>query len=68
MVVFFYEWRILFVVGLDLVDNKDINFQELVTSDKDPSRKAFFLRQKITYLQESFNALEKVSKMQNFLN
>ena len=47
--------------GLDLTDNKDVKFEDLMSSDMDVARKAYKVRQALPLLQESFNAIEKVS-------
>lgn len=52
----------IFTAGLDLTDNEDLNMQDMVTSDKDPARKAFAINTQIKYFQESFNVIQKCPK------
>lgn len=51
-----------FTSGLDLSDNTDINFSELMSNETEAARKARQILPKLQQLQESFNVIEKCPK------
>lgn len=52
----------IFTAGLDLSDNTDINFNELMSDKLEAPRKARQILPKLAELQESFNVIEKCPK------